>query len=96
MQLSKLLPYLLVFFLSHLICALEKRRTHFNDILDPRVRTSLYQCFQRVGLKDEDFRKPCITYRQVEQVIMDFKSCFPSSFDFNQMETVLEMCRERM
>ena len=49
-----------------------------------------------MGLKGKDHWRKCITYRQVEQVVMDFKSCFPSSFDFNQMETVLEMCRERM
>lgn len=60
------------------------------------MRTSLFQCFKRVGLKEEDTAKKCITYRQVEQVVMDFKSCFPNSFDFNQMETVLAMCRERM
>jgi len=95
-QLNKLLPYLMIFFLKHLICGLEKRRTHFDEMLDPRVRTSLYQCFERVGLKNEDFQRKCITYRQVEQVVMDFKSCFPNSFDFSQMETVLSMCRGRM
>ena len=60
---TKMLPYLMLFFLKHLMCGLDKRRRHYDEMLNPKVRTSLYACFLRVGLNPEDFDKQTITYR---------------------------------
>ena len=32
----------------------------------------------------------------VEQVLIDLRSCYPQSFDFEQMDTVLKLVRDRM
>jgi hypothetical protein len=64
--------------------------------MDPHLKTSLYNCFLRAGVKPLDFEKKCITYRQVEEAVIDFRSCYPNSFNFDQMNIILTMVRERM
>jgi hypothetical protein len=32
----------------------------------------------------------------VEQVMTDFRSCFPNSFDFKQIKTILKLVRDKM
>ena len=54
----------------------------------------MFQCFQRAGLESLD--EKCISYRMVEQVMTDFRSCYPNSFDFKQIKTILKLVRDRM
>ena len=91
-----LLPYLMLFFIVSLNGQLDTRLKHYRRMLDRNMHTSIDQCFQRAGLHPDYFNKQVITYRMIEQVVADFRSCFPNSFDFKQMDTVLKLVRERM
>lgn len=93
---STMLPYLMIFFLIHLNHQVDKRLKNFSDLLDPNQRTSIFNCFKRAGYRNEDFNKPVITYRKIEEIILDFRSCFPNSFHFEQIDVILRIIRERM
>ena len=60
---SKMLPYMMIFFLIHLNMQLEKRLKNYKDLLDPHQKTSLYNCFVRAGVKPHDMEEKCISYR---------------------------------
>ena len=93
---STMLPYLMIFFLVELNSQVDKRLKNYSDLLDPHLKTSIFNCFRRAGLRKEDLRKKVITYRKIEEVIIDFRSCFPSSFHFEQMDPFLRQIRDRM
>ena len=86
----KLLPYLMVFFIAHLNNSLQKRLKSLNEILNPHQKSSIFQCFERIGYTERDFFMNRITYREIEQVIIDFKTSYPRSFNFDQIETILK------
>jgi hypothetical protein len=79
----------MIFFLVDLFNKIEQRLKFFSSIVDPSVSTSLQACFKRIGLRSDQYHKEVINYRQVEQVVVDFRSCFPQSFNFQQMNLVL-------
>lgn len=91
-----MLPFLMIFFIAHLFNKLKKRQDNYNEILDPNQKTSIFQCFQRAGLKSNKLQKRVISYRMIESVVIDFKSCYPNSFDFQQMERILQLCQSRL
>ena len=45
-----------------------------RNMLDQDNKSSLFNCFRRVGVSINDFSKKVITYRMVSEALLDFRA----------------------
>jgi hypothetical protein len=64
--------------------------------MDRNDYRSLDSCFQKTGVSLNNFDKRVINYRQIEQVVTEFRASYRNTFNFKQISAILASVRERM